>query len=135
MSTRLQTKELLLLPLPSSVWASWATWIPIKPFAAYKLQWKCFLEYSILNFGLKIHYHTRFPPEEENLPVFTFPLCHPKQMWLWMSYHLQRKTMQSIQCCFAVHILTIALFYKVTGGSFKAKQQKLSNLILLINKK
>lgn len=50
-STRLQTQRLLLLLLPSSVWASWATWIPIKPFAAYKLEWTCFLEYSILQYS------------------------------------------------------------------------------------
>lgn len=71
-------RSFLLLSLSFSVWASWATWIPIKPFAAYKLEWKCFLEYSILNFGLNIQYHTRFPSEKENLPVFAFSLFRPQ---------------------------------------------------------
>ena len=78
MSVRLQTQKLLLLSLLSSVWASWATWIPIKPFAAYKLEWRCFLEYGILNFRLQIQEHTRFPGQEENMPSSAFPVCCPQ---------------------------------------------------------
>lgn len=115
-STRRQTQKLLLLSLPSPVWASWATWIPIKPFAAYKRGGSCFLEHSILDFGLKTHYHARSPLKKK----MGLSLPSPKQMWLWMLDYLQRKITQSTQSRLAVHILSIdSIGLKVTGGSLK----------------